>query len=157
VSHPGISSGPVGPSGATPHFGAQRPDHSPPELLGDDELARAVDSLTRKLHSARRMLALAYGARVTLYAAIVVGGVAVLGLGPAPFLELIEGQRQVATAWEVFLWWAAALGATSLFGALLVQAVRRRKRRATGWKHRVHDLDRRLTEALEEQARRRAR
>jgi hypothetical protein len=100
------------------------------------------------------MLAVANGARLAMYVAIVAGGFAVLALGPAPFLELVEGRREVATTWDVFAWWIAALAVTSLFGALLVQAVRRRKRRATGWKHRVEDLDRRLGEARDEQARR---
>lgn len=79
-----------GPAGAVSHFGAQRPDHSPPpELLGDDELARAIDSLRRKLASARRMLVIANFARLTFLLTVLAGGFAILWAGPAPFLELI--------------------------------------------------------------------
>ena len=138
---------PTGPSGATPHFAAQRPDHSPPELLGDDELARAIDSLQRKLRSARRMLAVATMARVTFFGVMLMAGFAILWAGPAPFLELIQGQRVLATTWDVFAWWFAVLAIASVVGALLTQASRRRRRRAAGWQHRVTDLERRLGEA----------
>jgi hypothetical protein len=154
VTHPGNGL-PIGPAGAAPHFSAQRPDHSRPELLSDDELSRAVDSLKRKLHSARRMLALANGARIVFFAAMLGLGFAFLALGPAPFLELIEGQRDLATPWDVFVWWAVILAIVSFGGALLVQAARRRRRQATGWKHRVEELDRRLDQARDEQNRRR--
>lgn len=139
---------PEGPSGPSPHFSAQRPDHSPPELLGDDELARAIDSLTRKLRSARRMFALATAARLALYGVIVAGGVAILMLGPAPFQELVEGQRALATTWDVFAWWFAILALASVLGAVAAQSSRRRRRRASGWRSRVEDLERRLDEAL---------
>jgi hypothetical protein len=124
-------------------------------VLSDDELALAIDSLSRKLHSAQRMLAVANGTRLAIYVLIFGGGFAVLALGPAPFLELIEGRRTMATTWDVFAWWIAALAVTSLFGALLAQAVRRRRRRATGWRHRVEDLGLRLASARDEQERRR--
>jgi hypothetical protein len=130
-----------------PHFGAQRPDHSPPELLGDDELARAIDSLQRKLRSARRMLAVATMARVTFFGVMLVSGFAILWVGPAPFLELIQGQRVLATTWDVFAWWFAVLAVASVVGALLTQASRRRRRRAAGWQSRVADLERRLGDA----------
>lgn len=61
----------------------------PPELLGDDELARAIDSLRRKLASARRMLVIANFARLTFLLTVLAGGFAILWAGPAPFLELI--------------------------------------------------------------------
>ena len=137
----------AGPSGATPHFGAQRPDHSPPELLGDDELARAIDSLERKLRSARRMLRLAMMARVSLLGVMLLTGFAILWAGPAPFVELMQGERVLATTWDVFAWWFAVLAIASVVGAILTQASRRRKRRAAGWQHRVADLERRLGEA----------
>jgi len=136
-----------GPGGATPHFSAQRPDHSPPELLGDDELARAIDSLHRKLSSARRMLAIANFARLTFFLAMLLAGFAILWAGPAPFLELIDGQRMLATTWDIFAWWFAVLAIFAIIGALAVQASRRRRRRAMGWRHRVADLERRLADA----------
>ena len=130
-----------------PRFLAQRPDHSPPELLEDDELARAIDSLERKLASARRMLAIANFARLTLFLAMLVGGFAILWAGPAPFLELIDGQRVLATTWDVFAWWAVLLALFIVIGAFATQASRRRNRRAAGWQNRVADLERRLGEA----------
>jgi membrane protein implicated in regulation of membrane protease activity len=146
-----------GPGGAVPHFSAQRPDHLRPDELGDDELDLAVDSLGRKLHSARRMLFLATVARLLLLAVMLFAGFAILAFGPAPFLEFIEGQRRVATTWDVFVWWVGILALASLIVALLLQASRRRRRRAAGWRHRVEDLDRRLAVALAERNRRRTR
>lgn len=156
MSHPGHGF-PAGPAGAAPHFGSQRPDHSPPDLLSNDELARAIESLRRKVHSARRMLVFANIARLLFFALMLTAGFAILAFGPAPFLELIEGRRRVATTWDVFAWWAVVLAAASFIGALLLQTGRRRRRRAAGWKHRVEDLDRRLTEAMAERDRRRTR
>jgi hypothetical protein len=147
----------VGPTGAVPHFAAQRPDHSPPDTLSGDELARAIDSLERKHRSAKRMLMLANGARLIFFGLLLAGGFAILIIGPAPFLELVEGQRTLATTWDVFAWWFAVLAIASIAGALAIQAARRRRRRAVGWKHRVGELERRLAEAMQEQAARRAR
>ncbi len=71
-----------------------------------------------------------------------------LATGPAPFVELIQGRRVLATTWDVFVWWFAVLLLFSLLGAAAVQAARRRRRRAQGWKQRVADLERRLAEAV---------
>lgn len=126
-------------------------------MLGDDELARAIDSLTRKLRSARRMYTLATGGRIAFWIAMVAVGFALLASGPAPFVELIEGRRLVATTWDVFAWWFVVLLIVSLAGAAAVQAARRRRRRAQGWKQRVAELDRRLADALAVQHDRRQR
>jgi hypothetical protein len=125
--------------------------------LSDDELARAIDSLERKQRSAKRMLTLANSARLVFFGVLLAGGFAILIVGPAPFIELAEGQRTLATTWDVFAWWFAVLAIASIAGAIAIQAARRRRRRAAGWKHRVDDLDRRLMEATQEQAARRAR
>lgn len=147
---------PVGnPPGAAPHFAAQRPDHSLPELLSDDELVRAIDTLRRKRDSSRRMLATANAARVAFYAAMVVAGFVLLWLGPAPFLELVNGERELATTWDVFAWWFAILALFAIIGAAATNAARSRRRRAEGWHHRVADVERRLTAAESEIARRR--
>jgi hypothetical protein len=116
-------------------------------MLGDDELTRAISTLARKLSSARRMLVLANTARLTFFLVMLLGGFAILWAGPAPFLELIEGQRALATTWDVFAWWFAVLALFSVGGAFAMQAARRRRRRAAGWQHRVADLERRLKEA----------
>lgn len=126
-------------------------------MLGDDELARAIDSLSRKLRSARRMYAIATGGRVAFWVVMVTAGFALLASGPAPFVELIQGRRALATTWDVFAWWFVVLLIVSLAGAAAVQAARRRRRRAQGWKQRVADLDRRLAEAMTVQAGRRQR
>lgn len=136
-----------GPAGAIPHFMAHRPDHSSPELLGDDELARAIDSLTRKLHSARHMLTIVRSARYGFYALIAIGGISILMLLPVPFRELAEGQRALATPWDVFVWWAAILVLASVLGAVVTQSGRQRRRRAMGWRSRVEELERRLDHA----------
>jgi hypothetical protein len=146
----------VGPTGAVPHFAAQRPDHSPPDTLSNDELARAIDSLERKSRSAKRMLVLANGARLVFFGMLLAGGFAILITGPAPFLELAEGQRTLATTWDVFAWWFAVLAIASIAGALAIQAARRRRRRAAGWRNRVEELDRRLDDARQELAGRHA-
>lgn len=145
-----------GPPGPTPHFSRHRPDHSPPDLLSDDELARAVDSLARKLHSARRMLVVAAVARLALYVLIALGGVVLLALGPAPIVEYFQNTRELVTTWDVFAWWFAVIGITAIVGAVVAQAVRRRRRRVAGWRHRVDDLARRLAEAHDVQRRRAA-
>ena len=145
-----------GTPGPAPHFSAHRPDHSPPELLSDDELARAIASLSRKLYSARRMLAFATMARVVLYVAVALGGVTLLALGPAPIVEYFQKSRQLVTTWDMFAWWFAIIGLTTVLGALVTQAVRSRRRRVAGWRHRVNDLWRRLADAHEVQRRRAA-
>lgn len=137
-----------------PRFSRHRRDHSPPDLLDDDELARAIDSLTRKLHAARRRFVVATGVRVALYAAAAVSGLALLGLGPAPIVAYFRKSRQLVTAWDVAAWWLAVIGVTAITGALLAQAVRQRRRQAAGWRHRVDDLAHRLAEAREVQQQR---
>ena len=133
---------------------AHRPDHSPPELLGEDELARAIDSLTRKLHSARRMLSIATTARYVFYLVTGVGGIAILTLLPLPFQELAEGQRALATTWDVFAWWFAVLALATVLGTAVTQSSRRRRRRTMGWRARVNDIERRLAHASRVQAER---
>lgn len=55
------------------------------------------------------MLVIANFARITFFLAMLVGGFAILWAGPAPFLELVQGQRVLATTWDVFAWWFAVL------------------------------------------------
>jgi len=140
----------AGPSGAAPHFGRQRPDHSPPELLSDEELARSIDSLARKLRSARRMLILATTWRLTLIAGLVLAGVALMTLGPAPIVEFFERRRTLVTTWDVFAWWFGGMAVISVAGAFALAVIRDHRRRATGWRHRVDDLARRLAHAERE-------
>jgi len=63
----GVPPGPVreadSPGAVAPHCAAQRPDHSLPEVLSDDELALAIDTLRRKRDFTRRMLAAANAGR----------------------------------------------------------------------------------------------
>lgn len=100
------------------------------------------------------MLVLATTARIGFYGVIVLVGIGVLGLGPAPLVELIQGTRVLATSWDIFVWWFAILATVSVGGAIAVQAIRRRRRRAAGWRSRVEDLERRLAHAERERARR---
>lgn len=94
------------------------------------------------------MLVIANFARLTFFLVMLIGGFTILWAGPAPFLELIQGQRVLATTWDVFAWWFAVLALFSVVGAFATQSSRRRKRRAAGWQHRVADLERRLDEAV---------
>lgn len=146
----------AGSASPTPHFTPQRPDHSPPAALSDAELARAIASLRRKLSSARRMLMLASAARLVVYAAIGVGGVALLTLGPAPIVEYFAKSRTLVTPWDGVVWWFGIVGAAILLGAIMAQVAKRRRRRIAGWRHRVDDLRRRLDEALTVQRERHA-
>jgi len=93
------------------------------------------------------MLVLANAARLAFFGAMLVVGFGILWAGPAPFLELIEGERVLATTWDVFAWWFAVLALFTVIGAYATQASKRRRRRAEGWQHRVTDLQRRLAEA----------
>jgi membrane protein implicated in regulation of membrane protease activity len=145
----------AGPPGAAPYFAAQRPDHSLPEVLSDDELALAIATLRRKRDSSRRMLTTAKGARVAFYAAMLVAGFFLLWLGPAPFLEFVTGQRALAATWDVFAWWFAILAAFAILGAAATNAARSSRRRAEGRHHRVEDVERRLAAAEAELASRR--
>lgn len=99
----------------------------------------------------------ALGGRIAFWVAMVASGFVMLTSGPAPFVELIQGRRVLATTWDVFAWWFAVLLLVSLLGAAAVQAARRRRRRAQGWQQRVADLDRRLAEAIAVQTGRRQR
>jgi hypothetical protein len=139
-----------GPPGATPHFGRQRPDHSPPELLSDEELVRSIDSLSRKLRSARRMLVLATVWRLSLVAALALAGTALMTLGPAPIVDFFERRRTLVTTWDVFAWWFGGIAVVSVAGAFALAAIRDYRRRASGWRHRVDDLARRLAHAEQE-------
>ena len=128
-------------------FVAPAPDHAPPESLTDDELADAIQTLQRKLHSARRSLVVADVAGGVLTLVIIVLGFIVLWAGPEPFLEKIAGQRRVATTYDIFLWWLALIVLAVLGGAFGDQVLRGRLRLARGWRHRVHHLERRLQDA----------
>jgi hypothetical protein len=140
-----------------PHFARQRPDHSPPELLSNDELDLAINTLDRKLRSARRMFVVATATRYGAFAAATITGVWLMAFGPAPIVEFLQQRRTLVTTWDVFAWWFAGLALTSLGGALAVQAIRRRRRRAAGWKHRMQDVERRLADAIAEREARRTR
>jgi len=136
-----------GSAGVPPRFHAPRPDHSPPELLSDDELARAIQTLRRKAHSVRRARLAANVAGATLTVAILAAGFVLLWAGPAPFLERLTGQRTLATPWHIVLWWLGVLLLAAVGGALGDQLLRGRLRMVRGWSHKLHDLERRLAEA----------
>lgn len=152
-SHPSLTTG-TGAPGPTSHFLRHRPDHLSPELLSDDDLALAIDSLGRKLRSSRRMLANAALTRYALYVVVALGGTALLALGPAPIVEYFRESRTLVTTWDIMAWWVLVVAATVVGGAAVAVAVRHRRQRMAGWRHRVDDLTRRLEHARAERRRR---
>ncbi|MFI5312019.1 MAG: hypothetical protein ACHQQ3_12340 [Gemmatimonadales bacterium] len=128
-------------------FSAPRPRHPPPESLTDGDLAATIASLHRKLRSARRSLLLAHAAGASLTVVVLGAGFAVLSLGPAPFFERFLGQQHVTTTIDAAVWWIVILFLAILGGAVGDQALRGKLRVVRGWRHRVHDLSRRLAEA----------
>jgi hypothetical protein len=137
----------IGSAGVPPHFHPPRPDHAPAELLSDEELARVIATLRRKVHSVRRARLAANVAGAALTVAVLTAGFVLLWAGPAPFLERLTGQRTLATPWHLVLWWLGVLLLAAVGGALGDQILRRRLRVVRGWSHKLHELERRLAEA----------
>ena len=135
-------------------FVPQRPDHQPPESLGDEELAKAIHSLRRKLHSVRSSLRTARLAGGVLLVAIMAGGFTLAWVGPEPFLGRIYGDGEVVVVPELVAWWAAVILALLFAGVVGVRLFSHRLAIMRGWMNKVHELERRLEHA-EEEARRR--
>lgn len=136
-------------------FGAPRPDHSPPESLDAEQLADAIASLARKLHSVRASLRAARIAGLTVLAVILVTGFALLWAGPAPFLPRIFGNGDVVTVPELLAWWGTVIAVALFMGIVGYRLFARRMRVVRAWEHKARDLERRLSQA-EAEARRRA-
>ena len=135
-------------------FTPQRPDHSPPETLDDAQLAEAIDSLQRKLRSVRNSLRMARLGGGSLLFVIIAGGFAVAWVGPEPFLPRIYQDGKVVTVPELGLWWVIVLVALGFAGVVGVRLYTDRVHSIRGWRHKVHELERRLADA-ESEARRR--
>jgi len=133
-----------------PRLSGRRTHHAPPGALSDDELAAAIQSLHRKLHSARRSLVLARAAGASLTVAILGAGFTLLWAGPAPFFERFLGHQYVTTTFDAAAWWFALLLLAIVGGTVGDQLLRGKLRLVHGWRNRVLDLERRLTEAEEE-------
>jgi hypothetical protein len=142
------------PPGHTPHFGRQRPDHAPPETLTDRELTEAIDTLGRKVRSARRAYVLARLVGVTLTVFVLGLGFTLLYFGPASFAEHVFGQLAPPTTYDVFLWWLLVLILAVAGGTFGDQILRGRQRTMRGWKNRSTELTRRLDDAEAERQRR---
>ena len=137
-----------------PQFGPRRSHHAPPETLRDDALTRSIAALHHKLRSARRSLLVTHlvGATLTLF--VLGAGFAVLWAGPTQFMERFLGPTYTVTVLDVAAWWLALLVLAIVGGAFGDQLLRGKLRLARRWRHRVHELERRLAEAEEEQQRR---
>ena len=142
------------PSGPAALFAPQRPDHLPPQTLGDDELALSVASLRRKRHSVRRSYAAAQFAGISLTLVLIALTATLLWYGPEPFIERVFGHARIATTYDVFVWWFAVIVLAILGGTFGDQLLRGRLRLAHGWKNRLAELDRRLADAEAEQTHR---
>ena len=135
-------------------FTTPRPDHSPPENLNNDELARAIHSLGRKLRSVRAALRGARIAGVTSLAFIMAAGFTLLWVGPSPFLGRIFENGDVVTVPVLLGWWGTVIAASLFVGIVSYRLFAHRMNVVRGWKHKVHDLERRLEHA-ESEARKR--
>jgi hypothetical protein len=135
-------------------FTPPRPDHSPPESLSSDELAQAIDSLTRKLQSVRSSLRAARLARLAVLALIIGIGFLLLWAGPEPFLPRIFQHGEVVTIPTVLAWWGTVIIAALFLGIVSYRLFATRLQAVRGWVHKEHELERRLAHA-ESEARRR--
>ena len=135
-------------------FTAPRPDHSPPESLNDEELAQAVDSLTRKLRSVRASLRAARLAGLSVLAVIIGVGFLLLWAGPEPFLARIFQNGDAVTLPTLLAWWGVVIAAALFLGIVSYRLFAHRLQVVRGWVHKEHDLERRLDHA-ETEARRR--
>ena len=136
-------------------FAAPRPDHTPPEQLNDEELARAIDSLGRKLRSVRAALRTARLAWVAVLAAILAVGFTLLWVGPAPFLSRIFANDDTVTFQGLLVWWAVVIAAALFVGIVSYRVYAHRLHIVRGWTNKAHDVERRLQHA-EAEAKRRA-
>jgi hypothetical protein len=135
-------------------FTTPRPDHNPPESLDREELARAIDSLRRKLRSVRAALRSARLAGLSMLAVILATGFTLLWAGPEPFLPRIFGNGADVTVPELLAWWGAVIAAALFVGIVSYRLFAHRMQIVRGWTSKSHDLERRLEHA-ETEARRR--
>ena len=135
-------------------FAPPRPDHSPPENLNDEELARAIDSLGRKLGSVRMSLRTARLAGLAVLAVILAAGFTLLWVGPEPFLPRIFENAAAVTVPELLAWWGMVIAAALFLGIVSYRLFAHRMQVVHGWNHKAHELERRLQHA-EAEARRR--
>ncbi len=135
-------------------FTAPRPDHSPPEGLSSEELAQAIDSLSRKLRSVRASLRTARLAGLAVFVLIIGIGFILLWVGPEPFLPRIFESGDVVTVPTLLGWWMAVILAALFVGIVSYRVFAHRQQVVRGWVHKSHDLERRLDHA-ESEARRR--
>jgi hypothetical protein len=135
-------------------FTAPRPDHSPPEKLSNAELAKAIDSLRRKLRSVRVSLRSARLAGVAVLGVILAAGFTLLWVGPSPFLARIFEDGELVTFPELLAWWVAVIAVAGFAGVVSYRLFAHRMQVVRGWRNKAHDLERRLEHA-ESEARRR--
>ena len=133
-------------------FTPPRPDHSPPENLNAAELAQAIDSLRRKLHSVRLSLRTARLGGVTVLAVILAGGFVLLWVGPAPFLARIFEHGEAVTVPELLAWWVAVITVALFVGIVSYRQFAHRMHIVRAWKHKQEELERRLAHAESEAA-----
>lgn len=136
-------------------FTTPRPDHSPPEQLNDADLARAINSLERKLHSVRVSLRSARLAGLAVLGVILAAGFTLLWVGPEPFLSRIFEDGNLVTFPELLVWWTVVIVAALFAGIVSYRLFAHRLQVVRGWGHKAHDLERRLEHARDEARRRR--
>jgi len=137
-------------------FTTPRPDHTPPEQLNSAELATAIDSLRRKLHSVRVSLRAARAAGIGMLAVILAIGFTLLWVGPAPFLGRIFGNGDAVPFVELLAWWGVVVAAALFVGIVSYRLLAHRMHIVRGWRNKERDLERRLEHAESEALARRS-
>lgn len=135
-------------------FTPPRPDHIPPENLTDAQLAEAVGSLERKLRSVRLSLRGARTMGLVSLAVILAVGFVLLWVGPAPFLTRIFERGEPVTLPVLLAWWGAVIATALFVGIVSYRLFAHRMRMVRAWNHKVHEIERRLSHAQAEAARR---
>ena len=116
-------------------FAPPRPDRSPPENLNDEELARAIDSLGRKLGSVRMSLRTARLGGLAVLAVILAAGFTLLWVGPEPFLPRIFENGAAVTVPELLAWWGMVIAAALFLGIVSYRLFAHRMQVVRGWNH----------------------
>jgi hypothetical protein len=135
-------------------FVPPRPDRSPPESLNGDDLARAIDSLRRKLRSVRASLRTARLAGLAVLAVIMATGFTLLWVGPEPFLPRIFENGEAVTVPKLLAWWGTVIAAALFMGIVSYRLFAGRMEIIRGWEHKARQLEGRLQRAESEAVRR---
>jgi membrane protein implicated in regulation of membrane protease activity len=86
---------------------------------------------------------------------ILAAGFTLLWVGPAPFLARIFDGGDAVTVPELLAWWVAVIAVALFTGIVSYRLFAHRMEVVRGWRHKAHELERRLEHAESEAQRRR--